>query len=219
MPKAAEKSELIIAGPAGALQAMLETPEAARSDALAIVCHPHPQHQGTMHNKVVHTLVRAFNELGLPALRFNFRGVGNSAGAYGGGAGETDDLLAVADYVRREWPEVSIWLAGFSFGAVVAARASVRVGAVRLVCVAPAVNVLGENLHDRPTMPWLIVQGDEDEIVPIDEVRAWVAANQPGPELMELSGVGHFFHGALVELRRLIVDKCGSGADNGAAGK
>ncbi len=167
-----------------------------------------------MHNKVVHTLVRAFNELGLPALRFNFRGVGDSQGSYGGGEGEAADLLAVAAHARQTHPHAAIWLAGFSFGAVIAARTAAEIRAARLVCVAPAVNVLGETLRTRPTMPWLIVQGDADEIVPIADVRAWVAANQPGPELLELPGVGHFFHGALVTLRKLIVDKCGPAADN-----
>lgn len=213
MLKAAEKKELFIAGPAGRLQALLETPAEPHHGAVAIVCHPHPQHQGTMRNKVVHTLVRAFNELGVSALRFNFRGVGDSEGRYGEGDGEADDLLAIADYVRQQWPDTAVWLAGFSFGAVIAARQAAEIGAARLVCVAPAVNVLGERLTTKPAMPWLIVQGDADEIVSVNEVRAWVAANQPGPELAELPGVGHFFHGALVPLRKLVIEKCRPAAD------
>lgn len=209
MPQATDKEDIFIAGPAGNLQAHITTPANTDAAAVVIVCHPHPQHQGTMQNKVVHTLARAFNELGLPAVRFNFRGVGESEGGYGQGEGEADDLQAVADFVRQRWPGVQIWLAGFSFGAVIAARKAVELNAARLVCIAPAVNVLHSVLKDKPAMPWLVVQGGADEIVPIADVRAWIAANQPGPELVVLPDVGHFFHGALVTLRKLLIDKCG----------
>jgi len=205
-----DKQEIFIAGPAGKLQAMVETPAAASSAAIAIVCHPHPQHQGTMQNKVVHTLVRAFNELGMPALRFNFRGVGDSQGSYASGDGEADDLQAVAGFAAQRWPGAEVWLAGFSFGAVIAARKASELKVAQLVCIAPAVNMLVRNLPAKPAMPWLIVQGDADEIVPVEDVRAWVAENQPGPELLVLPGVGHFFHGALVTLRKLLVQKYGA---------
>jgi len=212
MPKATDTEDIFIAGPVGRLQAILESPATEALAAIAIVCHPHPQHQGTMQNKVVHTLVRAFNELGVPALRFNFRGVGDSQGYYSNGDGEADDLCAVADYARQRWPEKEIWLGGFSFGAVIAARKAAELNVARLVCIAPAVNVLDEKLLTKPGMPWLIVQGDADEIVPLADVRAWVAVNQPGPELIVLPGVGHFFHGALVTLRKLLVQKYGAGS-------
>jgi alpha/beta superfamily hydrolase len=209
MPKAPEKEELFIDGPAGKLQALLEIPEGmgVMASRVAILCHPHPQHQGTMLNKVVHTLARAMNEMGIPALRFNFRGVENSEGSYGEGIGEAEDVLAIAACVRQRWPQAELWLAGFSFGAMVAASAANRIDASRLVCVAPAVNYLGELFDNKPAMPWWIIQGDADELVPVAEVREWVAANQPGPELTVLPGVGHFFHGHLVQLRRLLVDK------------
>jgi alpha/beta superfamily hydrolase len=210
----ARKEELALTGPAGRLQALLEWPANAgesETDAsvacIAIICHPHPQYQGTMLNKVVHTLVRAHNQLGMPALRFNFRGVGDSDGDYADGDGEGDDLLAVAGYVKQRWPNAVIWLAGFSFGAVVAARKATEIGAHRLTSVAPAVNVLEAKLAARPAMPWLIVHGSADEIVPLEAVRSWVAANQPGPELVVLPGAGHFFHGELVTLRKLLVEK------------
>jgi alpha/beta superfamily hydrolase len=158
-----------------------------------------------MQNKVVTTLARALNDLGMPALRFNFRGVGASEGEYGGGDGELDDLLAVAEYAKRRWPGAEIWLGGFSFGAVVAARAAETIGAGRLITIAPAVNVLGTCLDSQPAMPWLIVQGDNDEIVPVDEVIEWLDQLEPGPELVVMSGIGHFFHANLVELRQTLV--------------
>jgi len=205
MVKAPVKQSFIIDGPEGGLEALLESPESADGSHIAILCHPHPQYQGTMLNKVVHTLARSMNDLGLPALRFNFRGVGKSEGVYGHGEGEVQDLIAVADYARLRWPGVSIWLAGFSFGAVVALRAAVSIRPERLVTIAPAVNVLGKELQSAPTMPWLVVQGDADEVVPVTEVISWIETLEIQPELVVLPGVGHFFHGHLVDLRALLV--------------
>ena len=207
MANSPDREDLIIAGPAGRLEAMLETPREPAHGRIGILCHPHPQHHGTMLNKVVHTLARAMNDLGIPALRFNFRGVGGSEGGYGEGDGELDDLLAVCEFARARWPHAELWLAGFSFGAVIAARGAEQVGAARLVTIAPAVNILGQHLDAPPSMPWLIVQGDADEIVPVAGVRKWVAAHQPGPVLHEMPGVDHFFHGQLVALRRLLTEQ------------
>ena len=128
-----------IAGPMGRLEALLEEPESATTEAFAIVCHPHPLHQGTMNNKVVHTVARAVNLTGRPALRFNFRGVGKSAGRYDNGDGETEDLLAVVDWGKQRWPGARLWLAGFSFGSHVALRATQIVEPDRLILVAPPV--------------------------------------------------------------------------------
>jgi alpha/beta superfamily hydrolase len=205
MTQAPVKQSLVIEGPEGALEALLESPGAEIGSRIAILCHPHPQYQGTMQNKVVHTLARAMNDLGLSALRFNFRGVGNSEGTYGHGEGEVGDLIAVADYARLRWPGAAIWLAGFSFGAVVAARAAMRIKPERLISIAPAVNVLGRELESIPTMPWLIIQGDADEVVPVADVRNWAKQLEIQPELIILPGVGHFFHGHLVDLRALLV--------------
>jgi alpha/beta superfamily hydrolase len=205
MTKAPVKQSLSINGPAGELEALLETPETADGSRIAVLCHPHPQHQGTMLNKVVHTLARAMNDLGIPALRFNFRGVGASEGAYADGEGEIEDLLAVVAYVREEYPGVSVYLAGFSFGAVVAARGAVEIGPAYLVSIAPAVNILGRTLHKVPAMPWLIIQGAADDVVPCEEVQSWVAELKPQPELIVFPAAGHFFHGHLVALRDTLV--------------
>jgi len=210
MPKAPAKEELLLQGPAGQLEALLETPHtSAAVNRVAVICHPHPLHEGTMLNKVVHTVARAMNDLGIPALRFNFRGVGQSEGRHANGDGEVDDVLAIVAWARARWPDADVWLAGFSFGAVVAARAAAAAQPARLISIAPAVNILGAKLATRPAMPWLIVQGGDDEIVPADAVHAFVEANQPGPELVMLDGVGHFFHGHLVALRKLLVERLG----------
>ena len=124
------KTSLVIDGPAGSLEALLEDP-GADGRHFAVVCHPHPLHGGTMHNKVVHTLARALQEQGMPTLRFNYRGVGASAGAYDDGRGETEDALAVIAWGRRRWPGAQLVLAGFSFGAFVASHAIARLHAQR----------------------------------------------------------------------------------------
>ena len=209
MSKAAAKETLTIPGPAGGLEALLESPRDADGSRVAVLCHPHPQHEGTMHNKVVTTLARAMNDLGIPALRFNFRGVGTSEGSYADGDGELGDVVAAVEYARRRWPDAELWLAGFSFGAVVSARAALELQPAQLISIAPAVNILGRQLTGQPDMPWLIVQGDADEVVPAQEVIDWVAALAPPPKLVVLEGVGHFFHGHLVELRKLLVTELG----------
>jgi alpha/beta superfamily hydrolase len=158
-----------------------------------------------MLNKVVHTLARAMTDVGVAAVRFNFRGVGASEGEYGGGIGELADLECVAAHARQRWPDAELWLAGFSFGAVISARAAEQLSPARLISIAPAVNILGRTLVSTPTMPWLIVQGDADDVVAADAVIAWVENLEPRPELIVLPGVGHFFHGHLVDLRELLV--------------
>lgn len=208
MPKAPAKEALTIPGPAGALEALLELPAQFAGERVAVVCHPHPQYQGTMLNKVVHTLARTMNDLGIAALRFNFRGTGASDGSYAEGNGEVDDVAAAAGWVAERWPQAELWLAGFSFGAMVSVRAAARLQPRQLVSVAPAVNLLG-SIAQPLTMPWLIVQGDADQLVPVAAVRQWVESLQPRPELVVLPGVDHFFHGELGTLRDTLLQKLG----------
>jgi len=153
-----------------------------------------------MDNKVVYTLARTFAGLGIAALRFNFRGVGASAGAFDAGRGETEDALAAAAVLRERWPDAVLLVAGFSFGAVVALRAARLLQAAALVTVALPIERLlpGEPL---PTCPWLIVHGEEDALIGIDSVVTWLDAQPPGPELDVVSGADHFFHGKLGEIR------------------
>jgi alpha/beta superfamily hydrolase len=197
----------IIPGPSGALEALAACPAGAARAVTAVVCHPHPLHGGTMHNKVVHTLARAFTDLGLRTLRFNFRGVGASEGGFAHGSGETDDLLAVLAWVRAQRPDDAIWLAGFSFGAYVALRAAAATPVAQLVTVAPAVHLYDFDAFATPGSPWLLIQGAADEVVPPAQVLAWARAIQPAPDVVELPEVGHFFHQRLNDLRSVVVER------------
>lgn len=201
---AAVQTRLSIRGPAGDLESLLEEPVGADVARFAVVCHPHSQAGGTLDNKVVHTLARTFQELGLPTLRFNFRGVGRSAGEFDHGNGETDDALTVIEWGRARWPDIPFWLAGFSFGAYVALKASARLTPQRLITVAPPVQRFDFAQLPVPQCPWLVIQGDVDEVVDYKAVIDWARSLSPAPDLAVLPGVGHFFHGRLHELKEAV---------------
>jgi alpha/beta superfamily hydrolase len=208
--QAPRAERLSIAGPAGGLQALIETPlpeaeAAAPVSAFAVVCHPHPLFGGTMDNKVVYTVARAFEQLHSPAIRFNFRGVGASAGVYDEGRGETQDALAVIAYGRRRWPQAALWLAGFSFGGAVALQAAATAAPQRLVLIAPGITTIDITRAPPPQCPWLIVQGDADEVVPAERVLGWAATVKLAPQIRVLPGAGHFFHGRTLELRDAVL--------------
>ena len=207
-PPLAER--LALAGPAGDLEALIETPlidggSAAPVSAFGAVCHPHPLFGGTLHNKVVWTVARAFEQLGAPTIRFNFRGVGKSAGRYDEGNGETADLLAVIAYGRQRWPQAALWLGGFSFGGVVAVRAAGEAHPARLVAVAPGITKIDVSGAAPPACPWLIVQGDQDEVVPPQVVLEWAQKLVPAPQVSVVPGASHFFHGRISELRETVL--------------
>jgi alpha/beta superfamily hydrolase len=164
MSTAPVTEKLFIDGPVGRLEALLDSPRDGLAKGSAVVCHPHPQHGGTMHNKVAHTLARAFVRQGLRTLRFNFRGTEASEGR----------------------------------------AAAVEVAG--LISVAPAIYRFARGMTGQPRCPWLIVQGDEDELVAVDETVEWVNGLEPGPELLVMAGAEHFFHGRLVELRNAVED-------------
>ena len=196
-----------ISGTAGPLEAAIDDPAPdAAPAAFMVICHPHPLHGGTMTNKVVTTLARTANVMGVPAIRFNFRGVGASAGSFDEGRGEVDDALAAVAHGRTRWPEAAVWLAGFSFGGVVALRASTTRGVGRLaklVTVAPALGGNFGSVRDisLPNCPWLVVQGDADEVIDGELVIDWASQLDPAPQLAVLPGVGHYFHGQLALLQ------------------
>jgi alpha/beta superfamily hydrolase len=196
---------LILQGPAGDLEARLDFPPAgsgkdpAAPASCAVVCHPHPLFGGTLTNKVVHTLARTFNDVGMPSLRFNFRGVGASAGTHDGGPGEVQDAQAVVRYCRQRWPQARLWLAGFSFGAAVAIRASLEAEPVGLVAVAPAVDRMDLGAVS-PRCPWLVLLGDADDVVAPQRMLEWAQGLRPQPTIQVLAGAGHYFHGRLPEL-------------------
>lgn len=197
--------EFLLRGPAGLIECAVDVPEAeAARPGTIIICHPHPEHGGTMHNKVVTILERSMRELGLRTVRFNFRGVGESEGQYDDGYGETDDLFAVAEWVRRTRPDDSLWLGGFSFGSYITTRAALNLDVGQLISIAPPVDRYAfESLH-HPECPWLVVQGDEDEVVNVDIVSNWAGKLKPPPELVIMQKADHFFHRRIMDLRGLL---------------
>ena len=189
------ETPLTLPGPAGPLEARLLSPASAPV-ALAVVCHPHSLHGGSLTNKVVQQTAVTLAGQGLAVLRFNFRGVGASAGAFDRGLGETEDLLAACAALRARFPGRELWLAGFSFGAYVALRAASACAPARLITLAPPVNLFDFDALPAPACPWLLLQGDDDELVP---------SRQGAPvEARFLPGVGHFFHGRLNLLRQTL---------------
>jgi alpha/beta superfamily hydrolase len=188
-----------ITGPAGAIEVVANSPGPALRG-IALVCHPHPLQGGTLDNKVVQTLAKAFFSLGYAAVRFNFRGVGASAGSFDEGRGETEDALAVlADVQSRYGEALPIALAGFSFGSFVVTRVAQRIAAERLVLVGAAVN-----RFEVPKVPddTIVIHGEEDDVVPLADVLAW-ARPQELPVVV-FPGSGHFFHGRLPQLTRIV---------------
>jgi len=201
---APEIEKVVIDGPAGAIEAMVERPSGARSDIVAVCCHPHPLFGGTMQNKVVHTLARACQDQRVTTLRFNFRGVGASAGVHDDGAGESDDAAAVADWAREATGAARLWSLGFSFGGFVAYRLATLRSAAALVTVAPPVQRFDFTKLPVPGCPWYVAQGDRDDLVNHESVLAWTRTLRPPPEVRILAGAEHFFHGRLTELRSLL---------------
>lgn len=201
---------LTLAGPSGQIETRLELPEGTGMPAFfGVACHPHSLKGGTMDNKVTHTLARAMVECGAPAFRFNFRGVGASAGAFDQGRGEVDDLVAVVAEGRRRFPGAALWLGGFSFGAFVALRAAPRLAPERLIAIAPPVEGYELGEVASPDCDWLLVQGDADDVVPPEAVLSWAARQPHPPRLQVLAGAGHFFHGRLHELKPLLKEFLG----------
>ena len=192
-----------VAGPAGDIECAVDAPDSSPLGT-AIVCHPHPQHGGTLDNKVVQTLARVFVTLGWRSVRFNFRGVGDSQGQWDDGVGEIDDALAVIAAVRD--PALPLMLAGFSFGGYVAASAAQCLGATarptRLVLVGPSTQK-----QDVPAVPadTVVIHGEIDEVVPLAATLAW-ARPQALPVIV-FPGVGHFFHGQLTLLKSVLLQQ------------
>ena len=199
---AGKPERLIIPGPAGALECVLDAPELATPRGVAVVCHPNPQFGGTLDNKVVQTLVRAFLHLGYRTVRLNFRGVGASEGAWDEGRGEVDDALAVVEAQRDA--SLPLVLAGFSFGAYVASQAASRLPegakAERLVLVGPSTQK-----QAMPAVPEdsLVIHGEVDEVVPLSATLDW--ARPQALPVVVIPGAGHFFHGQLTLLKNLVI--------------
>lgn len=194
---------LILQGEAGAIEVLRDTAPDARG--VAVIAHPHPLFGGSMNNKVVQTLARAFVQCGYTAVRFNFRGVGASAGVHDGGRGECGDMLAV---VRQVAPDGPIAIAGFSFGAFVASGALTRLWSEREVQHAVLVGTAASRNEVAPIPAeahacTLVLHGETDDTVPLSSVLDW--ARPQSLPITVLPGVGHFFHGQLPLLRSLVV--------------
>jgi alpha/beta superfamily hydrolase len=210
--RAAATERVSIDGAAGPIEAVVEDPAPGSAPAsYAVICHPHPLFGGTMDNKVVTTLARALHECAVPTLRFNFRGVGSSAGTHDEGRGETLDAAAVADWGAARWSGAGLVLAGFSFGTYVACRLAGQRPVRRMIVVAPPVGRFEFPRAGEPECPWLIVQGEEDDVVEAPAVKSWALSGNRGVILKLMPGVGHFFHGHLHELRDAVIDTIRSG--------
>jgi len=194
-------SKFTIPAPAGVLEGVWHLPDSAPS-AIAVVAHPLPIMGGTMDNKVVTTLAKAFAELGFATLRFNFRGVGASTGEFDSGNGEVEDVLEMVRYAQQEQGDLPLVLAGFSFGGFVQSRVARHLHPLphQMVLVAPAVGK-----YDVPPVPHntLVVHGEHDDVIPLNDVMEW-ARPQHLP-ITVLPEAGHFFHGRLNQLKQIVL--------------
>ncbi|RDZ26494.1 alpha/beta hydrolase [Lysobacter silvisoli] len=197
---------LTLQGPAGGLEAIVEAAEAdtPARPLVAIVCHPLPTEGGTMHNKVVTMTARSLRESGAATVRFNYRGVGQSEGEFDHGNGEADDLRAVAAWVRAARPDAQLWLAGFSFGAYVSLKLADELKPGMLISIAPPAGRWDFAGIVPPDCPWLVIQGEADEIVDPQAVYAWIDSLKQPPELVRMPDTSHFFHRRLIDLRGAI---------------
>ena len=213
MPPGVERAR--IEGAAGAIEVAAQVPEATR--VVTVIAHPHPLFGGTMDNKVVTTLARAFFESGAAVYRFNFRGVGGTEGAHDEGHGETDDMLRVIEHARAAHPGLPLQLAGFSFGGAIATRASGSAGFEHLVLVAPGFRrITGHGMGSAPDQSdpslgaegrhtsanTVIVHGDLDETVPLADSIAWATPREV--PVVVVPGGEHFFHRKLHILREVV---------------
>jgi alpha/beta superfamily hydrolase len=196
-PRTTERST--IPGPAGALEIVCNVPDTPLSG-IALIAHPHPLQGGTLDNKVVQTLARTFFALGYVAVRFNFRGVGGSAGEFADGIGETDDALMVLAHAKAKYGgALPVVLAGFSFGSFVQTRVAKAMDAQRLVLIGPAVRRFAVEEVPADT---IVVHGETDDVVPLADVLAWARPFEL--PIIVFPGCGHFFHGRLPQLSRVI---------------
>ena len=201
MPAATLES-VLIESPAGVIETDLNDPGEARRG-IALIAHPNPVQGGTKDNKVVTTLAKAFYNLGYLTARPNFRGVGASTGQHDSGRGETDDLLAVAQYLRTRFGDTPLVLAGFSFGSFVQTRVAKHLHAERLVLVGPAVNRFAAETVAPDT---LVIHGENDDVVPLQAVLDWARPQQL--PIVVVPGGEHFFHGRLTLLAQIVVRYC-----------
>ncbi len=198
-----QHQRLFIPGPAGQLQAIHHPLEDVR--AAVVICHPHPKFGGTMRNKVVYEMSRTFAEADCATLRFNFRGVETSEGAWDEAMGEVDDVRAAIEWMDMQYPDMPLWLAGFSFGGYAglkAAQGDARIE--RMFAVAPAVNHWDFSFMRDDARPLIVVMGMEDEIVPFEKVEAWVGSLSH-VQFQPIEGAGHFFVDHMQKMKQALL--------------
>ena len=210
--------QFLIEGTAGKIEVAESAPETESflaGVAIAVIAHPHPLFGGTMDNKVVTTLARAFHDIGAVVYRFNFRGVGQSEGAHDDGRGETDDLLTVIQYARSQFGnDLPLWLSGFSFGGAVALKASEQVSCDQMVLVAPAFQrlaswsggALGNLAGGNPPARTVLIHGELDETVPLADSFVWARGHDV--PVVVVPGADHFFHRKLQIIKDIVTRLC-----------
>lgn len=203
----ARLTPLTLPGAAGPIEALLQERDEHDHTLVAVVCHPHPLYGGTMHNKVAHRVASTLHGLGAAVLRFNFRGVGRSAGSFDRGEGELADARVALDYLRERYPEARRWAAGFSFGSWVASRLAATAPDVeRLVLIAPPVHTQTfEEMATLPT-PKLVVQGTADDVCKPDNLRRVLPGWSEPKRVRYVEGASHFFDKKLAELAEAILE-------------
>lgn len=196
---------LVVEGSNEVLEAKLLVPPIINPRFVAILGHPHSLQGGTMNNKVVTTLAQVFSALKIPSLRFNFRGVGGSSGIFDHGLGESEDMLVIARALLKIQPDVQLIFAGFSFGSYVAYRAAAHFEHALLITVAPPVHHFDyQEFSPKPT-PWIILQGEDDDVVPLSLVEKFIDDTEFSDPVLLFKDTGHFFHGKLIELKTRLI--------------
>ena len=208
----------LIDGTAGKIEVVESAPDTESflaKTAIAVVLHPHPLFGGTMDNKVVTTLARAFYDIGAVVYRFNFRGVGQSEGKHDEGRGETEDLLTVIAHARAQFgKDLPLWLAGFSFGGAVALKATEEIVCEQMVLVAPAFQRLagwaggapGKVAGGNPPERTFLIHGETDETVPLADSFVWARGHDL--PVIVVPGADHFFHKKLHVIRDMVTRLC-----------
>ncbi len=197
-----KRHKLRIDTPGGKMETVIDDPGESRKG-IMLIAHPHPLQGGSLDNKVVHTLARVATDHDYVAVRPNFRGVGMSEGQFDRGLGETQDLLAIIEFIGKSYPGLPWRLAGFSFGGYVQHRVARQFSTDCAILVAPAINLYD---FESPTPGTSLIQGDEDEVVPYADIKFW--AEKHAIPLTVIAGAGHFFHGKLQELENAASTLC-----------
>ena len=198
---------LFLDGPAGRLEALLEEPDQA-AIGIALVCHPHPQHGGTMHNKVVFRVAKGLRRSGHVVMRFNYRGVNLSEGAYAHGEGELDDARVALEVLTSRYPALPLTLAGFSFGSRIVLRLGCAPGspaASRVIAVGFPTVYKDRSFLEGCTVPRIFIQSTRDQYGPVDELRPLVEALPEPKQLIWIDAEDHFFAGALEQLEESVI--------------